>query len=314
MANQSPKIHQPPKTHQPKLRQLGYLCTLADKKHFGNAAKDCHVSQSTLSTGINELETTLGVTLVERSSKGVLLTGIGEEVVKRSRTILAQVEDLMAACELSTGPFHSRLRLGVIPTIAPFLLPQLLKKLRQKYPDFQLYIREDLSAHIIESLQQGQIDLILLALPYPMENLEIMPLFKDNFLLAYPKAHPVGKKQTLKSKDLKNQELLLLEDGHCLRDHALQACKLHSQDVSMPYQATSLNTVVQMVANGIGITLLPEMALKAHILRGTNVETRSFDEEGINRGIGLAWRKHSPREQEFKMLGQLIQEEISTKE
>ena len=295
--------------HQPKLRQLSYLCTLADKKHFGNAAKECHVSQSTLSTGINELETTLGVTLVERSTKGVLLTSIGEEVVKRSRSILAQVEDLMAACDVSTGPFHGRLRLGVIPTIAPFLLPQLLKKLRKTYPDFQLFIREDLSAHLIESLHQGQLDLILLALPYPMENLEIMPLFNDDFLLAFPKTHPVGKKPTLKAKDLKNQELLLLEDGHCLRDHALQACKLHSQDITMPYQATSLNTVVQMVANGIGITLLPKMALNAHILRGTNLEIRPFDEQGINRGIGLAWRKQSPREQEFKLLGELIQAE-----
>jgi len=297
--------------HQPKLRQLSYLCMLADKKHFGNAAKECHVSQSTLSTGINELETTVGVTLVERSNKGVLLTSIGEEVVKRSRTILAQVEDLMAACDLSTGPFHGRLRLGVIPTIAPFLLPQLLKKLRKNYPDFQLFIREDLSAHLIEGLQQGHLDLILLALPYPTEHLEVMPLFEDNFLLAYPKSHPVGKKATLKSKDLKNQELLLLEDGHCLRDHALQACKLQSQDISMPYQATSLNTVVQMVANGIGMTLLPEMALNAHILRGTNVETRSFDEAGINRSIGLVWRKNSPREQEFRMLGEIIQTETA---
>jgi len=295
--------------HQPKLRQLSYLCTLADKKHFGNAAKECHVSQSTLSTGINELESTLGVILVERSNKGVLLTSIGEEVVKRSRSILAQVEDLMSACDISTGPFHGRLRLGVIPTIAPFLLPQLLKKLRKNYPDFQLFIREDLSAHLIDGLQQGQLDLILLALPYPMENLEVMPLFKDDFLLAFPKTHPLHKQRTLKAKDLKNQELLLLEDGHCLRDHALQACKLHSQDVSMPYQATSLNTVVQMVANGIGITLLPKMALNAQILRGTNVEARSFDEEGINRGIGLAWRKQSPREQEFRMLGELIQAE-----
>ena len=295
--------------HQPKLRQLSYLCALADKKHFGNAAKDRHVSQSTLSTGINELEAALGVTLVERSNKGVLLTSIGEDVVKRSRGILAQVEDLVSDCESSVGPFHGRLRLGVIPTIAPFVLPRLLKKMRKKYPDFQLFIREDLSAHLFDGLQQGQLDLILLALPYPMDNVEVLPLFDDEFLLAYPKSHPMGKKSSLKSKDLKNQELLLLEDGHCLRDHALQACKLHSQDVLMPYQATSLNTVVQMVANGIGITLLPAMALDAHILRGTNIETRHFDEAGINRGIGLSWRKHSPREQEFRLLGELIQQQ-----
>lgn len=295
--------------HQPKLRQLNYLCTLAVKKHFGNAAKECHVSQSTLSTGINELETTLGVTLVERSHKGVLLTNIGEDVVKRSQSILAQVEDLVAACEHSTGPFHGRLRLGVIPTIAPFLLPSLLKKLRKKHPDFQLFIREDLSANLYQGLQQGQLDLILLALPYAMDNVEVLPLFEDDFYLAYPKSHPMSKKAKLRSKDLKDQELLLLEDGHCLRDHALKACKLHSQDISMPYQATSLNTVVQMVANGIGITLLPEMALNAHILRGTNIEARHFDEAGVSRGVGLGWRKHSPREHEFRLLGELIKEQ-----
>lgn len=296
--------------HSPTIKQLKYLRAVAETQHFGNAAKNCHVSQSTLSAGIHELEEILGVTLIERNNKGILFTTLGEEVLERSRNILTEVEDVMDLCNASREPFSSKMRLGVIPTIAPFLLPSLLNKLRDIFPDFQLFIREDLSGHLVNALNNGDIDVLLLALPYPADGTETLHLFQDDFLLAFPETHALNKKKKLLTADLKDQELLLLEDGHCLRDHALEACGLKNDEVSIPYQATSLNTIVQMVANGIGITLLPEMSLHTKILSGTNVKTRTFNEEGISRSIGLMWRNKTPRKPEFYRLGELICETL----
>jgi LysR family hydrogen peroxide-inducible transcriptional activator len=295
--------------HLPTLKQLKYLCTLAKSRHFGNAAKTCHVSQSTLSAGIHELEENLGVALVERSNKRVLLTPLGEEFARRSQEVLNDVEDLVGLCDASREPFSGKMRLGVIPTIAPFMLPKLLNSLRRKYPRFQLYIREDLSANLVDALAVGELDILLMALPYPMDGVQEMPLFDDPFLLCYPRDHPLGKGQALHTNDLQGQDLLLLEDGHCLRDHALEACKLKNNQISVPYSATSLNTVVQMVASNIGITLLPKMALDARILSGTHARTRPFSERGISRKIGLAWRKKSPRRDEFLALGEFIRQQ-----
>ncbi|MFT5482950.1 MAG: LysR family hydrogen peroxide-inducible transcriptional activator [Halieaceae bacterium] len=291
---------------QPTLKQLKYLSAVAEHAHFGNAARACHVSQSTLSAGIQELEDALGAALVERNNKRVILTQLGQEVVQRSRAILIDVEDLVAVCDASAEPFSGKMRLGVIPTIAPFILPGLLKKLRSKHPAFQLFIREDLSHHLVDALHRGELDVLLLALPYPADNVETLALFQDDFLLAFPSGHPLGRGPQLLTSQLKDQELLLLEDGHCLRDHALDACKLKDSDVSVPYQATSLNTIVQMVANGIGITLLPAMAMDARILIGTDVKTRAFSEAGISRTIGLMWRKKTPRRTEFQLLGDFL--------
>jgi len=295
--------------HLPTLKQLRYLCALAKTRHFGNAAKACHVSQSTLSAGIHELETNLGVVLVERSNKRVILTPLGEEFIGRSQDLLNDVEDLVGLCDASRELFSGKMRLGVIPTIAPFMLPGLLNNLRKKHPRFQLYIREDLSANLVDALHTGELDILLLALPYPMEGVEEMPLFDEQFLLCYPRSHPLGEREALHTADLQGQDLLLLEDGHCLRDHALQACKLKNDQVSVPYSATSLNTIVQMVANNIGITLLPEMALKARILSGTHARTRAFSEAGVDRSIGLAWRKKTPRHTEYRALGEFIQQQ-----
>lgn len=298
-------------THPPTLRQLKYLCALVETLHFGNAAKACHVSQPTLSAGIQELEDILGAALVERSKKQVLITSLGQEVALRARDILTQVEDLVSVCDASQEPFNSQMRLGVIPTIAPFVLPKLLKNLRKAHPKFKLFIREDLSAHLVEALVQGDLDLLLLALPFPAENVEVQHLFFDDFLLAFSDERELSSRDSLRTRDLKGRELLLLEDGHCLRDHALEACKLRDSEITVPYQATSLNTIVQMVANGIGITLLPEMALNAKILSGTNVKTREFNDKGVRRSIGLMWRKRSPRAAEFKLLGDFINAQFS---
>jgi len=295
-------------SRQPTLKQLKYLCAVAEHQHFGNAAKACHVSQSTLSAGIQELEDALNVSLVERNNRNVLLTGLGQDVIARSHDILVDVEDLVAMCDAAGEPFTGKLRLGVIPTIAPFLLPKLLRKMRAQYPDFKLFIREGLSEPLVDALHAGELDILLLALPFPADNVDVMPLMEDDFLLASPADHPLATQTDLKTEDLQGEDLLLLEDGHCLREHALEACKLRDNQISVPYQATSLSTIVQMVANGIGITLLPEMAVDAGITSGTDLITRAFEQSRVSREIGLMWRKKTPRQREFRLLGAFIQE------
>ncbi|MFN2328448.1 MAG: hydrogen peroxide-inducible genes activator [Chromatocurvus sp.] len=295
-------------SRQPTLKQLRYLISLAEHGHFGHAARACHVSQSTLSAGILELEDVLGAPLVERNNRRVILTLLGEEVVQRGKNVMLSVEDIVACCRAAAEPFNGAMRIGVIPTIAPFILPGLLKRLRDEHPDFRLFIREDLSENLTEALSRGELDVLLLALPYPVQGVDEFPLFEDEFLLACPEGHPLASLKRLTTKDLKGADLLLLEDGHCLREHALEACKLRDSDVSVPYQATSLNTIVQMVANGIGVTLLPKMALDANVLLGTRVQVSRFSEKGITRTVGLMWRRNTPRQPEFRQLGAFIRE------
>ena len=290
----------------PTIKQLRYLCAVVEHGHFGRAARACYVSQSTLSAGILELEEVLGASLIERNNRSLVLTGLGEEVVARARSLLVDVEELVALCQASAEPLGGRLRLGVIPTIAPFLLPGLLKALRDDYPNFKPFIREDLSDTLIEALQRGELDLLLLALPFTADAVETMELFSDAFFLASPPEHPLLARGQLDAADLKGQDLLLLEDGHCLRDHALEACKLRDSDYRAPYRATSLNTVVQMVASGIGVTLLPKMALEAGALVPPGVSVTPFDDTGVARTIGLMWRRKTPRRAEFRLFGDYI--------
>lgn len=291
---------------QPTLKQLKYLCAIADHQHFGRAAEACHVSQSTLSAGIQELEDTLSASLVERNNRNVLLTGLGQEVVARAHAVLVDVDDLVSLCAAAREPFSGKMRLGVIPTIAPFLLPHLLSDLRADHPDFRLYIREDLSHHLVNALHAGELDVLLLALPFPAEGVEVMTLAQDDFLLASPKGHPLSGRKQLATGDLKDEDLLLLEDGHCLRDHALEACELRGSQITVPYQATSLATIVQMVANGIGVTLLPQMSVAAGITAGTNIVVTPFKKARVAREIGLMWRKKTPRRAEFRLLGEKV--------
>lgn len=298
--------------HLPTIKQLRYLSTLAETRHFGQAAKACFVSQSTLSAGIHELEQTLGITLVERDNRNVLLTPLGEQALNSSRRILNELDDLVGVCEASKEPFTQHMRLGVIPTIAPYILPALLNRLRQQYPQFRLFIREQLSETLVNALHRGELDVLLLALPYAADRVETRHLFYDSFYLAFLKNSKLASKTKLFTADLVGQEVLLLEDGHCLRDHVLEACRLKDTQLNMPYQATSLNTIVQMVANGIGVTLLPQMALKAKILAGTRLQIRQFDEPNVWRSIGLMWRQKSPRAAEFQLLGQFINNWYST--
>ncbi|MFT7288446.1 MAG: LysR family hydrogen peroxide-inducible transcriptional activator [Halieaceae bacterium] len=291
----------------PTIKQLRYLCTVVEHGHFGRAARACHVSQSTLSAGILELEQVLDASLLERNNRTLVLTPLGEDVVRRSRSLLLDVEDLMALCQASAAPFSSRMRLGVIPTIAPFLLPGLLRALRDTHPDFMPFIREDQTQPLIELLYRGELDLLLLALPFAAEGVETMHLLDDPFLLASPHTHALADQERVNVADLRGQDLLLLEDGHCLREHALEACKLRGGEYTTPYQATSLTTVLQMVASGIGLTLLPAMALKAGWLATADIAVTPFDDPSVSRQIGLMWRRKTPRQTEFRLLGELIQ-------
>lgn len=293
-------------SRQPTIKQLRYLCAVVEHGHFGRAARACHVSQSTLSAGILELEEVLGASLLERNNRTLVLTGLGEEVVARSRSLLLDVEDLIALCQASAEPLSGRLRLGVIPTIAPFLLPSLLKDLRVDYPAFTPFIREDLTEALIDALHRGELDLLLLALPVAADAVDTMSLFEDPFFLASPVDHLLAQQDSLETASLSGQDLLLLEDGHCLREHALEACKLRGAQYTVPYQATSLTTVVQMVASGIGVTLLPGMALTTGALAAQDIAFTPFSDPHVSRTIGLMWRKKTPRRAEFRLLGDYI--------
>jgi LysR family hydrogen peroxide-inducible transcriptional activator len=291
----------------PTLRQLRYLVALAEHRHFGRAAEACLATQSTLSAGLQEVETLLGAALVERTKRKVALTPLGEEVVARARVVLRGAEEIAeltaaAGCEPLSGP----LRLGIIPTIGPYLLPRVLPALRQDHPNLRLYLREDLSARVLERLTSGDLDLVLLALPYAdAEGLELLALGTDPFVVACPPNHPLAAKTQVASADLHDVELLLLEEGHCLRDHALAACHLPRPARGEGVLATSLTTLVQMVACGLGVTLIPQMAVESGILAGTNLVTRPLADGG-SRGIGLAWRPSSPRKASFTALAQFL--------
>lgn len=295
--------------HSPTLKQLRYLCALAEHLHFGRAARECNVSQSTLSGAILELEENLGISLVERSNRQVLLTRVGEDLVHRGQRILREVDDLVAASRSHHRPFHGELHLGVIPTVSPFVLPELLSRMRVRHPHCRPFVREDTTETLTTGLESGTLDVLLIALPYNRERVETHHLFHDDFLLACPPDHPLARAERVRSRDLTGQDLLLLEEGHCLRDQALEACQLGRQEVRIRYQSTSLTTLVQMVASGVGITLVPRMAVQADILRGTNIVTREFEEETVRRSIGLMWRAHSPRREEFLELGELLREQ-----
>ena len=290
----------------PTVKQLRYLSALAEHQHFGRAAQSCFVSQSALSTAINELEQNLGVVLFERGST-ILLTDIGHKLVLEARSILNRLDNFCEHARQSKGSFNSDLRFGVIPTIAPFLLPNILNPMQQLYGANKLFIREDLSPNLIELLHRGQLDLLLFALPYETAKFEVEPLFEDPLVLCLPNDHQLNDKQEVRLQDLKQQDILLLEDGHCLRDQTLQSCNMDVDNMSIPYQATSLNTVVQMVANNIGITLLPEMAVKANITHDTDAKTRPIS-TNVSRTIALVWRRNSPRADEFKEIGKVIVE------
>jgi len=289
----------------PTIKQLRYFVALEKHKHFGNAAKSCFVSQSAFSVAIKELETHLGAQLVDRTNKSVTITRTGREIANHARHCLRDLEYLAEVAHSDQKPLTGRLNLGIIPTIAPFILPKLLPKLRKQYPDLKLYLREDTTQSSHTSLIEGELDLILIALPYKLSNVEIMPLFKDHFSLACHKNTKLLNPEKYSLANLPKESVLLLEDGHCLRDHALSACKIRNQDTVSRFAASSLLTLVSMVDSDIGITYLTEMAKNSSLLQNTDVKTYPLDKKSY-REIGLAWRKGSAREAEFRLLGETV--------
>jgi LysR family hydrogen peroxide-inducible transcriptional activator len=292
--------------HLPTLKQLQYLVALQTHGHFGRAAEACFVTQSTLSAGIKELETLIGVTLVERTRRVVRFSPLGLRVAEKARRILRDTEDLTDMVRASGKPLAGELRLGVIPTIAPFLLPALLPRLRMQWPDLKLYLREETSAAACKALHRGQLDCVLLALPYACGDVERAELFDDSLLVAFPPGAADALPEKVKPATIDETKLLLLEDGHCLKDHALSACNRPELRAEAAILGTSLHTLVQMVDNGLGMTLVPEMAVEAGLLTGTGVVTRRLDADHPSRRIALVWRRGSPREKEFRLLADAL--------
>lgn len=293
-------------TYLPTLKQLQYLVALRDHGHFGRAAESSFVTQSTLSAGLRELELLLGVTLVERTRRVVRFTPLGESIAGKARRVLREAEELGDLARASGGPLSGELRMSVIPTIAPFMLPRILPSLRADYPDLKLYLREEPSAAACEGLQGGRTDCVLLALPYACGEVTAEPLFEDRLFVAFPDGDAAAAPPAFKPGDIDETRLLMLEDGHCLTDHALAACNRPELRGEAQMLGTSLHTVVQMVDNGLGLTLLPEMALRAGILDGTRVGARPLDAPHASRRIALVWRKASPRERDFRLLAELL--------
>ena len=289
----------------PTLKQLRYLVALSEIGHFGRAAEACFVSQSAFSSAIQELENLLGAQLVDRTNRQVTITSTGAEVVTQARLCIRDVEALVEIAGQRREPLSGDLRIGVIPTIAPFLLPGLLPRLRKEYPDLRLFLTEDQTARIHEKLLDGELDLILLALPYELRSVETLALFRDRFRLACRADTKRVDPKNYRYNHLDAASVLLLEDGHCLRDHALTACKIRNTEKVSRFAASSLLTLVEMVDSDLGITFLPEMAEGSAILRNTRVKLFPVSENSY-RTIGLAWRKGSARTEEFQLLGQLI--------
>jgi len=286
----------------PTLRQLRHLVALADHGHFGRAAAATAVTQSTLSASIKELEAVLETPLVDRTRRRVVLTPLGLESVERARGILADAEQLVLAARATSEPLSGTLRLGVIPSIGPYLLPAVLPGLRRAYRGLKLYLVEDLTSRLVEQLHAGTLDAVLLALPYDCGTVESAVLFEDRFRLALPRDHPLAAERRIDPERLRSEEILLLKDGHCLRDHALSVCRLADRRRTEGFEATSLATLVQMVDNGLGITPLPELAIDAGLLRGTRLVTRPLASEEPGREIALIWRRGTGRREEFLLL------------
>jgi len=291
--------------HVPTLKQLQYLVSLRRHQHFGKAADACFVTQSTLSAGLRELEALLGVTLVERTRRLVRFTALGEKIADKAVRVLREAEELAELAGAEGQPLHGELRMGVIPTIAPFLLPTMLPRLRSEWPDLKLYLREETSSAACEALHRGQIDCVLLALPFNCGEVDSAALFDDPLYVAFPPGEaPAG--SSIEAAAIDEDRLLFLEDGHCLKDHALSACNRPEIRAHASMMGTSLHTLVQMVENGLGLTFVPGMAIESGILETTRIDTRRLQSDHGFRRIALIWRRSSPRESEFQLLASTL--------
>ncbi|MBB5051660.1 LysR family hydrogen peroxide-inducible transcriptional activator [Afipia massiliensis] len=287
------------------LKQLKYFDAVARSRHFGKAAEHCAVTQPALSMQVQELEKSLGVQLLERSRNGVMLTEGGKEIAQRAARVLADVRDIVDFARRQGNVLSGPLGFGVIPSVAPYILPQLLPMFRDSFPDLDLHIRESQTQSLVSELVDGQLDVLLLALPVEHPDIETIRLFDDRFLLAMAASHRMSDRVKATPDLLEEDRLLLLEEGHCMRDQALAFCSLRRIENINTFGASSLSTLVQMVANGLGMTLLPELAVPLEIRRG-DIHLMRFADPEPQRVIGLAWRRSSPRKSHFIELGQMI--------
>ncbi|CAN5640801.1 LysR substrate-binding domain-containing protein [soil metagenome] len=288
------------------LRDLAYLVAVADHRHFGRAAEACFVSQPTLSVQIKKLEQELGAALVERGSP-ILLTAAGEEVVARARSVLQEVDGIRDAARQATDPESGSVRVGVFPTLGPYLLPHVVPKVRARFPDLELLLVEEKTEQLLQLLRDGKLDAAVLALPVPDERLHVEPLFEEAFVLAAPATHPLAVVSgPAPLSVLDGESVLLLEDGHCLREQALSVCRLASAHERSGFRATSLETLRQMVAAGVGVTLLPELSVQPPVPRSPDVALIRFEAPEPNRQIAMLWRENDPRREFLPGLAELF--------
>jgi LysR family hydrogen peroxide-inducible transcriptional activator len=293
-----------------KLKDLRYLVALADERHFGRAAERSFVSQPTLSTQLKKLEDSLGVQLIERHPKQVTLTEAGEQIVARARRILEASDEVVALARSHRDPLAGKLRLAVLPTIGPYLLPRLTREIRKALPRLELRLYEYQTAVMLEKLHSGGIDVGILALPVDLEGLQSRTLYEEAFTVAMPEQHRLAKRQSIRVEDLQEETLLLLDDGHCLRDQALEVCSRVGVQEKQDFRATSLETLRQMVATGAGITLLPEMASQGAYGKAQGVVVRPFTRPSPVRKIGAVWRKTSGRVPAIEAICEVIETHV----
>lgn len=290
----------------PTPQQLRYLVMLAEKGHFGRAASACAVSQSTLSAGLLTLERGLDSQILDRAvAKHPVFTPLGLELVVKARAALSALSAIAEAADAARAPMSGPLRLGIIPTIGPFLLPRLMPQLRERYRALRLFLREDLTERLLDQLDAGLLDMVILAQPCACGRVEVLPLAQDEFLVAFPFGHRFMGRESIRGDEFAAEQLLLLEDGHCLREHVLAVCGTELKR-EQQFAATSLHTLVQMVAGGLGLTLVPKLAVDAGVLNGTGVQTTKLEGAAGWRNIALAWRAGSARTGEFKTLAPVI--------
>jgi len=277
------------------LRDLRYLVALADERHFGKAAERCYVSQPTLSAQVRKLEEYLGVPLVERQPKRISITPAGEKIVERARRLLQEADAIVELAKSDRDPLAGTLKVALIPTVGPYLLPHVVRRLKRALPKLKLLLYEYQTAPLLEKLRDGEIDMGILALPVPMDGLDAAELYSEPFMLAVPADHPFAERERVTTQDLHGEPLLLLEDGHCLRDQALEVCSRVGAQESQDYRATSLETLRQMVAAGHGVTLLPELAAASPVGSARGLRIKPFVKPAPARTIGAVWRKSTTR-------------------
>jgi LysR family hydrogen peroxide-inducible transcriptional activator len=295
------------------LAELRYLVAAADLRHFSRAAERCRISQPTLSIQLRKLEEYLGVHLFERTAKAVIITPIGERIVAHARRILEEADQICELARRDQGVLRSTLRLGIIPTLGPYLLPQFLQELHQAFPELRLILREDLTGNLLAALDAYELDALLLALPERNGSAPSMALFEEPFHLVCAAAHPLAAREVVTERELTEQRLLLLDEGHCLREHALAVCgeRLHEREALQDdFRATSLETICEMVAAGLGCTLLPALAIPHLTARNPRLEVRSLMAKGAWRRIGLMWRQSFPRDADLSALGAFIRDRL----